>query len=493
VNPTDSAPGETAEVDAPDSGPQALSHGLRAAQIWSAIVATVAVVPYFVLAWFTHPGTDDFCHAFSVAEDGFLGSQLFWYREWSGRFTATGVFASWGAVAGLAGYPAVGLSALAGLFSSTWALVRALGSDGRWRQALVLALPLYAVLVITMPVPNQTVYWLAGASAYQLGNILFVGLLATLLGSSEERRHGVLEMALVALGGLATVGCNETILPVAVVTLGVGVAVTAWYRLWQLRAWIAAWCGALLGSAVVLLSPGNASRSASYPEAHRWTLTVVEALSGGLSYFGDRLFSITAVSAALLAMPWARVLARRYDTALGGESLAMRWWLAGGWVLLFPILFAPAWWSLGEAPPDRALSVAHVVFVFGGLAIFLPALAVLPGLPSGWPRRWLRGAAAVALAVGLGQEGHFALAAGDLASGKALRYHRDQMQRRRQVEAYRLAGVERPLVAPVASSAALSISTVDIGPDAADWINECYANFFGFRSIALGETEAPGR
>ncbi len=458
---------------------------LRLIEAVCGVIAGAAVTPYFFLALFTHPGTDDFCHIATVHQNGYLRNQINWYYEWSGRFFATAAFSLWGLATNLRMYYFVGLFVLTALFFATWLFVRTLSPSETSGRILFRTLSVFAVLVLAMPVPNQTIYWLSGAFTYQLGNVVFLLLLATLLRSQAHPRPAVWRPAIAVFLSVAAVGANESNLAVVVPLLAVG---AVWHR-FRRRDWTMSLIAALIAAIVVLASPGNAIRSADYPMAHQLSLTLLESMKGGVSYVVARLFSLTGLSGLILVLPWAVSLNAHWNERSDrGRAWSM---LALAWILLFPAVLAPAWWGLGEASPERAMSVPLVVFIAGGLALVAPALAQLGVFRSLAHMRWLRVIAVATLAYGLWSEGWIQLAIRDIAQGNAARYHRDQVNRLAQVDAYVERRVETPLVEPIASSIALSIATVDIGPDPKDWINACYADFYGFREIALVPSQNP--
>jgi len=95
-----------------------------------------SLVPFFLLALFTHPAADDFVYAAWAEDLGLVGVQQFWYVNWCGRYTATLVQTGFPlAVDMTRAYPLVPLALLAGWVVSLAAFLAAL--EGSLRQPLL--------------------------------------------------------------------------------------------------------------------------------------------------------------------------------------------------------------------------------------------------------------------------------------------------------------------------------------------------------------------
>ncbi len=55
------------------------------------VALAAAIAPFFALAAFAHPQNDDWVYAASTLQRGWAGANEFWYRAWSGRYTATAI------------------------------------------------------------------------------------------------------------------------------------------------------------------------------------------------------------------------------------------------------------------------------------------------------------------------------------------------------------------------------------------------------------------
>jgi hypothetical protein len=81
----------------------------------------ISLVPYFILAFFSYPSTDDFAYATKVLDYGFWAGQIETYNTWSGRYFAT-LLLSFNPVAQkwIWGFPLLPIALLLGLWGSLW-------------------------------------------------------------------------------------------------------------------------------------------------------------------------------------------------------------------------------------------------------------------------------------------------------------------------------------------------------------------------------------
>jgi hypothetical protein len=55
------------------------------------VLLTIVLAVFAGLCTFAYPSADDFCYAATAKNLGFVGSQIYWYANWSGRFTSSAI------------------------------------------------------------------------------------------------------------------------------------------------------------------------------------------------------------------------------------------------------------------------------------------------------------------------------------------------------------------------------------------------------------------
>src|SRR5207253_9684394 len=127
-----------------------------------------------VLTFFCHPAYDDFCNTARALKMGIIESQVFVYNNFDGRFFAVAIsnlnplkFGNF------AGYKAVSLLIILLTFLSIFAFLSALLKSNFSRiDKLIAASFLMALFCNQMPEVTEIYYFMTGALAYLLPNIL---------------------------------------------------------------------------------------------------------------------------------------------------------------------------------------------------------------------------------------------------------------------------------------------------------------------------------
>lgn len=445
---------------------------------WVILVSTLAYISvYLCLSFYAHPAADDFNFANKVIEEGFLNSQYSTYLTWSGRYTSTAIISGFIATFDLLrGFWLLPLFMLVTTGASFIALAHSIWKESKpTLSILCYGLSLTALYLSGVPSTSEAIYWLAGGISYQLGNSLYVLLLAALI--KLHRGEGTARLT-VATGLLVLViaGLNETIMLLQSMTLA-AMATCAFarktpqrYRLLILT------LTSLIGAAIVAAAPGNAVRSSYYPAAHDIAFSVKESILWARIRFlswGKSpvlwLATLLWVAATASQVPHAASRARFKSTA----SVALLW------LALLTALFFPAFWSMGSPPPNRTLSINYMLFLIGWFLMVSLGTSLLPLKGFTFSKSYLRFIAAV-FAISLFTTGNGTRALQDLEI--APEYSKQLNERYKTIELHRGQAVE--LKVPVLSQNPGTIFSADITTQKDDWKNVSYAMYFHLRAIA---------
>ncbi|HVF45049.1 MAG TPA: DUF6056 family protein [Pyrinomonadaceae bacterium] len=353
-----------------------LAAAALAAPMCAALVAH-AYVGLFSRYWY-----DDFNTAAVLRERGFLGSQLYWYSNWSGRFS----FHFAVNLAETAGPWVVRLLPLAAL--SVWVAVTAwaaceaaslFGLSRRTLVALVSALLIvYATVESTSDVV-QSLYWQTGMLTYLAPLIFFTADAGLVISSvrKEPGRAATWRVCLCALLALAAGGFSEVaaVLQAGGVSLLLVALLARGRRMRGARALaLAGLGGALAALLLVALSPGNEVRQGD-GTAHAGLLWSVESSFRYALYFteqhtrrwrGTALLCLILPAALALAAGASRL--RKSEGASNEAPGARRllsllaYGTAAGFALMV-LCFVPGFYAQSEALPQRAHVVPKFVLV----------------------------------------------------------------------------------------------------------------------------------
>jgi hypothetical protein len=335
---------------------------------------------------------DDFNTAAVLRDRGFLGSQRYWYVNWSGRFSfhlAVNLAESAGPwVVRL--LPLVALSVW--VAATAWAAYEGaalLGLPGRARVALLSALLLVYATVESAADVAQSLYWQTGMLTY-LAPLIFFTATAGLIASSVRREPGraaLWRVGLCALLAFVAGGFSEVSAVLQVGGLSLLLAASLLrargLRSRAARALImAGFLGALAALLLVALAPGNGVRQGlgAAPAGLPWS--VESACRYALYFFEQHTRRWRGTALLCFVLPaWlalsigASRLGQSIETPGARRLLGLLAWGTAAGFALIVLCFVPGFYAQSEALPRRAQIVSKFVLVC--LNVYWGALAGL--------------------------------------------------------------------------------------------------------------------
>ncbi len=329
------APPIAADLAPEPAGPQARAEAPAAVRERPWVLGSVAgacVAVFVALGCCVRPQADDWVWALRTRDLGWFGAQSYTYRECDGHFLATFLQTALGL-----GDPVViariGAALIVAAFAgAAVAFARAVRPEAR-NVASAVALMAVAGYCGTA-VARETFFWYCSAVTYPLAAALVMAGAASVLNglrAGTRWRH-----ALIGGGAfMACAGCGETIVPLAGLLVAWG-----WLRQWRVpgahRAWGACAAGLAVGTAALVLAPGNGARLQGLGGMHPLPEAIVGAIAFALHAVWALACAPIAITGAALVAPFAgRVMPRVGWTALAGMvALA----LAGSALAVLPVL-----------------------------------------------------------------------------------------------------------------------------------------------------------
>lgn len=341
-----------------------------------AIPAWLSLISYAYLGSFSRLIADDFCSIYMANRLGLLRSVWFWYKTWSGCYSASVIdsllsispyVVSWG----------VGLLVSAWLIGTTWCVFLSLPTSYPKNERFWIALILSSITsfgtLILCPSPAQSLFWWGGLRSYLLPLVIFIFGLAVYY---QINRSGNVKFNiwffLLGLGlSVFGAGFSETLTPVLVVFWAALVAMKLWKnrpaeRNASFYYALAYLLGTFVGLVVMVLAPGNAIRQALFPKRP----DLFEVLSIASIAFVDFLMSIfksplgLMATAALFGVAFWIGIFKPYQAVPKWYSPAA---LLAGFIFAFGC-FPPAAFGMAEPAPNRTLILA-VFFLMTGFVI----------------------------------------------------------------------------------------------------------------------------
>jgi hypothetical protein len=450
------------------------------------LLAPVLAVPlaaYAYLGLFSRYAADDYCTAGQVVTRGLIGLEMQLYEAWSGRFAFTFIVGVVELIGPWATRVLPALAIIGWVLALTWALARVFGRI----QALLLAELIVFVTLASTPDVGQSLFWQTGMLTYLLPLILLACLAGLILQRVRVGCAG--PHWIVGAGGLAFVaaGTSETYVAAQVAGLVLAGAL-GWFglagrsRQTFLALVAAGLVGSLLGFAIVALAPGNAVRGGGARTS--WGFVVTAALDDARQFVHDFYRFSTLQAAIAFCVPFGLALLAGPRLSLDHQQLRtlLAWTALIGVTSIVEVVVCllPSFYALSAPEPGRARIIPQLVLVcLTVLAGWVAGLA----LPVWWPRSvHLRPVVAALVVISLASPvliTRAVLAQADAAQAYAQRWDGIDAQ----VRADHAAGLQDVVVEPLAPTG--TVRGMDfVGPNSADWLNECVARYYGLRSIA---------
>ncbi|MGV3503782.1 MAG: DUF6056 family protein [Adhaeribacter sp.] len=439
------------------------------------------LLPFLLLAFYCHPSGDDFWLTNLVREKGIWQAQWEIRQTWSGRYASMLlgafnplVFGSFTAYKVLA-FVLLALLALAlQYFAGGW-----LGLRLNARQTTLVSLTGLALYLGFMPVVSQVVYWLSGAMSYQVAHIALLFLFGRLL---RNRRQGFAASTLLADGLLVLfiAGSNETAMALLCYLLA-GLLLFSWWLKRRIASYLLTLLVlAALGALFVALAPGNAVRSAEYPQQGQLLFSLGYAGAVALNNsFNWLVFGPVLLVTALLIPAGSQI--KSWPENWRRIHPLFTWLFFYGALLT---CFFVSYYSKGDHAPPRVQGTIYLVFLIGWFGnVFHTAqfLASRGWQPRPWPSYaivllWLL----IFLWMWQSPRSHLATAWSDLASGRAARYDQEMQARYARLRASDCQVCPIPAVQNIPAT----IFFEEIPADTT-WKNRYFSAYFGKKLMLL--------
>ena len=143
------------------------------------IVIIASILPFFLIAWYTHPTSDDFCNAIRYTSNSWWENLQLVYLNWSGRYIPASMqnIAKY-VVANSWTYKLMPIVWISLLLTALYSSIRIIFNRTiSWYLALLLSTIYFA----SMPTIGESLYWFTGARVYLLGTITSIFYLTGLI------------------------------------------------------------------------------------------------------------------------------------------------------------------------------------------------------------------------------------------------------------------------------------------------------------------------
>ena len=459
------------------------------------LLLIAAIIPFFILTFYAHPGADDFSYAAAYRHGGFWDHVVGEYMGWKGRYFAiivTVFFHQSGDMIANYTYPLLIILTL--IFVAFYFLVSSLfEKKSSSAQTLYCSMAIGVFYIITLPKVSAALYWADGAFQYQVGSIMFLFSLASLFSLSRSAKNAPLAFLASTFFIFAAIGSHEIFLVVISSLVGL-LFIYKFFVMKENRIyWFSILVITIVSSSLVIFAPGNAVRMALASEnSQQFWFSIGRSLyhggdilGGWLSHPGLWMISLLFIPVALHLVYLKEV---RKDASWQRLSLIVALLTGQLWLCFFS-----TWWAAATPVPWRALNAIYLVFLVGWFIVLFELIAVLAKSRRlvyterlfTLPGRVILLLSTIFLCAIIVGKTHVRDAFEDL-SGRAQAYDKFMHARyayiRQQVISS--AGKNPTLTVGMVKDPPRILVYTDISRDRNDWRNNGYAKYFGLKSIA---------
>lgn len=432
---------------------------------------------------------DDYCIAAVARNLPWYESQIYWYTNWHGAYIVTlldellPVFAFDYSLIAPVLLVLWFLTLLAGMFAI---LSNTIITPIRLLLAALLAsFFLFAFLLLNPQVP-QTFFWWSGIRSYNLPILFFILFLLFYLHIREKSYPLIFSIVSGGTIGFILAGFREVFVALLIVFLFLLVALEFYYfrTTWQKTSGyfflIASAVGILIGTAIILSSPGNSVRQDLYPEPP----SLLRAFLFSLLWFSQLLQSIFQNTSRVLGLLgiyllffWAGMLfgGRRKPDKLGLLLIVMALAFLYG-------VFIPSAYATSRPAPERTTSLGVFFFLL---------LVVASGFVTGQTRPRAKNSIFETRAMVIAIVALFFLSASAYLEKQLWLNQRDDYvalaqqwdDTHKMILSAKNNQETTVYIPPLRNLAALPEPEEDSG----FWVNKCFSNYYGVEVIVISD------
>ena len=459
------------------------------------VLLITAIIPFFLLTFYAHPGADDYSYAAAYKNSDFWNHIAGEYLSWKGRYFGifvTVIFHQSGDMIANYKYPLLLFLSL--FFFALYYFVRsAFEEQASYRQTLLCSLALGVFYIITLPNVPAALYWADGGFQYQVGGIFFLLSLASLLRLHREQKSPAFATLCSVLFIFASIGSHE----IYMVTISTLVGLIFLYKFFVLKEnrkyWFIVLLVTIVSSALLVFAPGNEVRMALQPaNSQQFWFSVGRSIYHGGETLGDWLSHPVLWLLSILFIPFALFLVYikgvRNDANWRRLMLMLALLTGQLWLCFFA-----TWWAGATPAPTRALNAIYLIFLVGWFLLLFELVAVLTKSRRlvyterffSIPGRIFLLTSTILLCLLLVSKTHVHEAYSDLL-GRASAYDKFMQDRYTYIRKQKRESKEtRPvLTVDMVKNPPRILVYTDISRDRNDWRNNGYAKYFGLKSIA---------
>jgi preprotein translocase subunit SecG len=434
------------------------------------ILGILAILPFLIISIYVHPTTDDYIYHYIGKEFGLWDAQIYWYNNWSSRFTASFIMSIESIISGsYLIYKLISVLLILSLCFVSYHLSSILFPKLTTKAIIELTSFFIIIFLFQLPSVNDGFYWMPGSMNYMLGNVLtflFMSFIVKLI-YKKNNKHLIISTLLLFL----IYGTNE----ISMIILNVILIIILFYRYYIVkrinRSVSILVMVSLLLTIFVLMSPGNAIRASKISNNHMFFDSVWESILLTKTYVGIWLAFILLMSIYFFA---SFKKDRVHEWRLFNVNPLL---ILGSVFFVTAISFFPAYWSNGAiGPPKRLINATYFFFLSGFIYFILSLCCYFKNNSSEFISysKWVKYSLLLLIILKIVHHNNIRFAYTDLISGKAYYFDKALIERYQIIKS----SERDTIIVPHLNKLPRTIYHDDIDNDFTNWKNTAYSTYF---------------
>lgn len=462
----------------------------------------LSFIPFILAAYYDYPTGDDYCYAAKGLNLGFWDAQVSFYKEWTGRYTATALLVGYPLIMDFFNsYKFIPIIMLLISLCSVFIFFKSIAKGKISTQVVGWAtLSFFSIYILTMPSVEQGFYFAALSITNQFGVVLILALLGLILLNTQSSFINSIKLLLCLLLTFIISGTNEMNAMILVAILGFGTTLLLLNK--EKNAWL--WL-VILSCAITFLvfsyaAPGNLIRHDQGPTRWNTDTTFNKSFIYLIFFFlyeslKEILLWIThpiLICSTFLLLPVVNSFVLNYPNFLDHKFFNEKKYILAFlifWISLIGVIFLIPFYGVGHWAL-RTLNVIYFIFLLGwfsGITLIVRYFTRLSQHRFLYPK-FISLSVATLLLFGMIINSNFNIAFEDVLLTNRARSHLLQQQKRTDLILQAVSTNQKDIKVPPISMAkfpaTISGPADELTDDPQRFPNNCVAEYFGLDAIS---------
>jgi len=440
------------------------------------------LAPFIIISFFNHPTSDDYCFIDLIREIGFVDFQYYIRNKWGGRYisymlTSSGIMEE----EYIYLYKFVPILLILTNIGALFFLVKSFFNLKSYLRTLNVVILIFLLYLAQLPIISEGFYWFSSSASYELGNILTILLLGSLV--HVVRKSSIIYSLLGCILTFLLIGCNEVTMLLTDITLLI-IGGFYYYRKRNINiGLLLIILVAIISTIIVITAPGNYLRGQRHPYAHMFITSIVK--SSAQSIYSIMLWIGLSVFVSVLI--YKELLFENVKDIIKNKiNIDFRLLLITMFVIVC-LGFFVGFWSTGEPLSHRARNVVYFFFTLTSLLFLIVGLDKISDFSLIKTRSYITHVCFILV--------FFLLVFGkkninncfvDLMKKKAVKYDAELKNRKRIIKE---TDENIDLILPPLSNIPKTIFVSDIKKQNNKLYNICYSKYWKINSVKVNCTE----